>query len=338
MFDDINLEKLADIVQGELVLKVKVKIIGVATLKNATASDFSFLNSTKYLLDLEQTKASLLIINKKHQKYCENKNLILVQNVQLAYAKAINYLLSTKQNTKSYIKSSAKIATNATIKNNVTIEDNVVIEDGVSIGENSIIKANSFIGKNTSIGNNAKIYANTTIYQDTIIGNNFVLHSGCVIGSDGFGHVRDGANWLKIPQLGKVRIGNNVDIGASTTIDRGAIDDTIIGNNVIIDNHCQIGHNVELGDGCVMSGMAGIAGSTKIGANSMLGGSVRINGHIQIAPGSVFSGNTMVVKSTKKAGIYSSGMPAMDNLKWRKLVVILAKLDKYSSFFNKLKK
>ena len=206
------------------------------------------------------------------------------------------------------------------------------------LGKGTIIGAGSVLQRGVSIGENTRLAPNVTLCHDVEIGDNVMLHPGVVIGADGFGIANDKGKWIKIPQIGRVIIGNHVEIGANTTIDRGALEDTIIGQGVKLDNQIQIGHNVIVGDNTVIAGCTGIAGSTIIGENCIIGGGVGISGHLKIADGVIITGMTMVTKSLTKAGVYSSGIPAEPTAQWHKNVVRYRQMDKLSLRVKKLEK
>jgi UDP-3-O-[3-hydroxymyristoyl] glucosamine N-acyltransferase len=206
---------------------------------------------------------------------------------------------------------------------NVKIGANAVIEAGAKLGDNVVIGPGCFVGKGAQLGANSRLWANVTIYHNVIMGSDCLVQANTVIGSDGFGYANDNGQWIKIPQLGSVVIGNRVEIGASTTIDRGALDNTILADGVIIDNQCQIAHNVEIGENTAMAACSVIAGSTIIGKNCSMAGLVGINGHISICDNVIFTGMSMVTKSISEPGVYSSGIPASGNREWRKNMVAL---------------
>ena len=210
------------------------------------------------------------------------------------------------------------IAESAKIAASVTVGPNAVIEQGAEIAEGCSIGAGSFIGKGAKIGANTKIWANVSIYHDVEIGSDCSVHANTVIGADGFGYANEKGQWIKIPQLGSVVIGNKVEIGASTTVDRGAIDNTEIHDNVIIDNQVQIAHNVIIKEGTAIAGCAVIAGSTTIGKYCQLGGLAGVAGHYEICDGVVLTGMSMVISGIDKPGVYSSGVPHSENKDWRR--------------------
>ena len=211
-------------------------------------------------------------------------------------------LLDTTPQPAENIAPSAVIDASASLGSNVSIGANAVIESGVVLGDNVVIGAGCFVGKNTHIGAGSRLWANVTVYHDIRIGQHCLIQSGTVIGADGFGYANDRGNWVKIPQLGSVIIGDRVEIGACTTIDRGALDNTQIGNGVIIDNQCQIAHNVVIGDNTAVAGGVIMAGSLKIGRYCMIGGASVINGHMEICDKVTVTGMGMVMRPITEPG------------------------------------
>ncbi len=200
------------------------------------------------------------------------------------------------------------------------------------------IGAGCFIGKNAAIGADTKLWANVTIYHNVVLGEQCLVQSSTVIGADGFGYANNKGEWVKIPQLGSVRIGNRVEIGACTTIDRGALGDTIIEDNVIIDNQMQIAHNVQIGYGTAMAGGTIVAGSTKIGKYCIIGGASVLNGHIEIADGVTITGMGMVMRSIEEKGMFSSGIPLQPNREWRKTAARVMKIDEMNKRLKTVEK
>jgi UDP-3-O-[3-hydroxymyristoyl] glucosamine N-acyltransferase len=218
----------------------------------------------------------------------------------------------------------------------VSIAANTVVHDNTAIGDGTYIGPSCIIGPGVSIGKRCRLLGSVTVDADTIIGDDVILHAGVVVGSDGFGFTRDGQEWVKIPQAGRVILGNSVDIGANSTVDRGTIHDTVIGNGVKIDNQVHIAHNVRIGDNTIIAGCAGIAGSATIGRNCMIAGGVGVSDHVTIADDTVVTAMTFVNSSLQHPGVYSSGMPVQDNKQWRKNMVRLSKLDEMARNLNKL--
>ncbi len=201
-----------------------------------------------------------------------------------------------------------------------------------------MIGAGSVIGEDSRIGEYCRIYSRVTLYHGIRLGDRVIIHSGAVIGADGFGLAHDGQQWIKIPQIGRVIVGDDVEIGANTTIDRGALQDTVIGQGVKIDNLVQIGHNVKIGDHTAMAGCVGIAGSTEIGRHCMIGGSASISGHLEIANGVILTGTSVVGQSISEPGVYSSGIGVQKNSLWRRNTLRFHQLDDMAKRLRHLEK
>jgi UDP-3-O-[3-hydroxymyristoyl] glucosamine N-acyltransferase len=312
------------------------QVSSLATLINAKEGQIAFLANKKYRQQLDDTKASAVIISENFLGNSPTNSLVM-SNPYLGYA-LVAQLLDTTPETASSIHPSAVIHESVSIGENVAIGANAVIEAGVFLSENVSIGAGCFVGKNAKIGKNTSLWSNVSIYHEVVLGEHCLVQANTVIGSDGFGYAPTNGTWLKIPQLGSVIIGNNVEIGASTTIDRGALDNTIIEDNVILDNQIQIAHNVVIGAGTAMAACSVIAGSTVVGKNCTLAGLVGVNGHIEIPDNCVFTGMTMVTKSITESGVYSSGMPATNNKEWRRTNVRIKKLDDMAKRLSALEK
>ncbi|ESS57977.1 UDP-3-O-[3-hydroxymyristoyl] glucosamine N-acyltransferase [Enterobacter cloacae S611] len=282
----------------------------------------------KYREHLAACQASAVVMTQDDLPFAHSAALV-VKNPYLTYARMAQILDTTPQPAQN-IAPGAVIDPTATLGSNVSIGANAVIESGVTLGDNVVIGPGCFVGKNTKIGAGSRLWANVSIYHEIEIGENCLVQSGTVIGSDGFGYANDRGNWVKIPQLGRVIIGNNVEIGACTTIDRGALDDTRIGNGVIIDNQCQIAHNVVIGDNTAVAGGVIMAGSLKIGRYCMIGGASVINGHMEICDKVTVTGMGMVMRPITEPGIYSSGIPLQPNKTWRKTAALVMNIDEMS--------
>ncbi|MGN1281612.1 MAG: UDP-3-O-(3-hydroxymyristoyl)glucosamine N-acyltransferase [Succinivibrio sp.] len=307
----------------DIAIKLDAKLIGdgeleithVANLKTAKSNEISFLSDPKYRSVLSESEAGAVIV--KEEDVAHTKSAVLVMNDPYVGFAKVAQLLDTTPAIASGIDSSAVIDPEATIGQNVSAGPNVCIHKGAIIGDNVQLGANVVIGPNAKIGSGTKLYPNVSVYHDCVIGENCLIQSGTVIGSDGFGYANERGQWIKIPQTGRVIIGNRVEIGACTCIDRGAIDDTVIEDNVIIDNLCQIAHNVHIGYGTAVAGGTTFAGSVTIGKYCIIGGTSVFNGHITICDGVTVSGMCMVMRSIDKPGVYSSGIPAQTNKEWR---------------------
>jgi UDP-3-O-[3-hydroxymyristoyl] glucosamine N-acyltransferase len=260
-----------------------------------------------------------------------------VDDSYVAFAKVAQAFDPTPR-TATGIAPSAVIDESVQLGQGVSIGANAVIEAGAVIGDNVSIGAGCVIGQAVKIGKNTQLWANVTLYHEVIIGENCLIHSGAVIGSDGFGNANERGEWIKIPQIGTVRIGNRVEIGAATCIDRGTLDDTVIEDNVVIDNLLQIAHNVRIGYGTAMAGGTVVGGSTTIGKYCMIGGASVLNGHINIADGCLITGMGMVMRSLTEKDVYSSGIPLQTNKQWRKTAALVHRISDINSRVKWLEK
>ena len=327
-------EKLdAHLVGGDGALRIR----GLATLKEAGPDQLAFVANRSYLKDLAATRAAAVLLHPEHAASCPVARLELA-NPYLAYAQLsqlFDPLLSAEQ---SGIHSSAVVAADVALGENVEIGPHAVIEAGAELGDEVVVGAGCFIGAGSRIGAQSLLHANVTISYGVTVGRRAILHSGCVIGSDGFGFAHDGSRWCKIAQLGGVVLGDDVEVGSCSSIDRGALDATIIGNDVKIDSQVQIAHNVRIGDHSALAGCVGIAGSTWVGRNCMLGGGVGLAGHLTICDGVQVTGMSLVTNSIHEPGVYSSGTGAMSNAQWRKNAVRFKQLDDMARRLTRLEK
>lgn len=320
-----TLAQIAKHVQGRVVGDAGFEVDSFADLQSAARNQISFLASRKYKQYLAVSRAGAVIIEQELVSEVLS-NAIVVEDSYVAYAKAAT-LLNPQEEYKGGVHSSAVIDDNSKVHPSAYIGPQAVIESGVVIDAGVIIGPTCVVKRNAKIGKNTRLSANITICEEVQIGDDCLLHPGAVIGADGFGLASDKGQWIKVPQVGTVIIGDDVEIGANTTIDRGAIENTTIGNNVKLDNQVHIAHNVIIGDNTVIAGCVGIAGSTKVGKNCVMGGRVTITGHIVIADGVQLTGNTMVTKSITQAGSYSSGLPAETTKQWHRNVVRYRQMD-----------
>ncbi|HDL8086159.1 TPA: UDP-3-O-(3-hydroxymyristoyl)glucosamine N-acyltransferase [Yersinia enterocolitica] len=300
-------------------------ITGIASMHSAEPSQITFLSNSRYQEQLATCNAGAVVLTEADLPFCKSAALV-VKNPYLTYARMAQIMDTTPQPAQN-IAPGAVISPQATLGENVSIGANAVIESGVVLGDNVVIGAGCFIGKNTHIGAGSRLWANVSVYHEVVIGQNCLIQSGTVIGADGFGYANDRGNWIKIPQLGSVHIGDWVEIGACTTIDRGALDNTIIGNGVIIDNQCQIAHNVVIGDNTAVAGGVIMAGSLKVGRYCMIGGASVINGHMEICDKVTITGMGMVMRPITEPGLYSSGIPLQPNKVWRKTAALVMNID-----------
>lgn len=333
-----TLKELAEQVGGAIRGNADVVVSSIAPLDRASTNQLTFISNVKYRPYLSQAQAGVLVVSEADVEFCaENANLLIVQNPYVAYAILAQYMDTTPK-AAADIAPSAVISETASLGENVSIGANAVIEDGAVIGDNAAIGAGCFIGKNAKIGRNTQLWANVSIYHDVQIGDDCLIQSGAVIGSDGFGYANERGKWIKIPQTGRVVIGNRVEIGACTCIDRGALDDTVIEDNVIIDNLCQIAHNVHIGTGTAVAGGVIMAGSLKVGRYCQIGGASVINGHMEICDQAIITGMSMIMQPITEKGIYSSGIPAQPNKEWRKTAALTMGIDKMNKRLKALEK
>lgn len=321
----VCLGDLAHIIGAICIGDKNCAIDSIADLREANQGQISFLNSNKYLPYLDQSKASAVITTEALANGREG-NFLVMKDPYLGYAKVAQFLADIPKPANG-IHPTAVIADDAVIGDKVSIGAHAVIESGVTIGAGSCVGAQVYIGKDSALGKDCLIYPQVCIYHDVNIGDRATIHGHAVIGSDGFGFANEAGQWVKIPQLGGVKIGDDFEMGANSAIDRGALTDTTIGNGVILDNLIHIAHNVSLGDNLAMAAMSGIAGGTKIGKGSTIAGRASIIGHLDICDNTHISVNTLVTKSIDQPGVYSSGDIAVPGKTWKRKLVRINQLD-----------
>ena len=332
----VSLGQIAEITGGKVKGDPAQTIAGIATLAKAQKHQLSFLSNSKYSKQLQDTNAGAVILNEKDAQTYRG-NAIIHKNPYVAFAKVAQHLDTTPKNP-SGIHPAAHIDKSAKIGKFSNIAAGAVISRDAEVGEDCDIGANVFIGIGAKIGKGVVIKANASIHHSVVLEDRVVIHSGAVIGGDGFGYANDNGEWIKIPQIGSVVIGEGTEVGNNACIDRGALDDTVIGKNCIIDNIVQIGHNCVIGDHSCVCGMSGIAGSTTLGKYVVLGGHTGVTGHVEISDGAQFTGMTMVTKNITQSGVHSSGIPAMPNRDWQKNTVRLRTIDKLYARVKELEK
>ncbi len=298
----------------------------IATLDTAQAGDVSFLFDRRYRNFLKFTAASAVILHPAELSACPVAALVTA-DPYLAYARASS-LFSPPPAFDAGIHTSACIAPTASVDAAAHVGAFAVVEEGARIGSRAFIGPGCIIGRAVRIGDHSCLSARVTVISGASIGQRCLIHPGAVIGADGFGLARDQGVWMKIPQNASVRIGDDVEIGANTTIDRGTFKDTVIEDGVKLDNLIQIGHNVRIGAHTAIAGCVGVSGSTRIGKRCMIGGGAGITGHIEIADDVVIKGAASVTKSIPVAGVYSSVWPAREDKEWRRKVARFNRLDK----------
>lgn len=337
----IPLSEIAAFIEAELLGAAPgASVSGLASLINAKPTDLSFVVAKKNLSQAQRSSAGALICPPNLLEPKQGVALLVHPNPYVAYAKASE--LFAHRDIGQGISALACVSEDAKIGEGVYIGPYTHVEPGAIISDGCYIDSGCYIGSNTVLGDRCRIFPRVTIYHEVVIGSDCRIHSGTVIGSDGFGFAPSEQGWVKIRQLGGVVIGKGTDIGANVSISRGALDDTRIGEGVIIDDLVLIAHNVEIGDYTALAGQIGIAGSTKIGARCSMGGQVAVTGHIEIADDVHITGKSMVTRSILEAGQYSSGMPVTTSKEWRRNTVRLRQIeqlvDRISELENQLKK
>ncbi|MGG1943293.1 UDP-3-O-(3-hydroxymyristoyl)glucosamine N-acyltransferase [Trinickia sp. NRRL B-1857] len=336
----LTLEQISQRFGGEVVGDVALTVAGLAPLDQAQPNQLAFLANPKYLAQVETTQAGAVLIAPSDLAKLasrEGRNFIVTPNPYAYFARVAQLFIDlAAPKAPAGVHPSAVIDPSAQVAPDAVVGPHVVIEAGAVVGARARIDANVTIGRGTRIGEDSHLYPNVAVYHGCEIGPRAIVHAGAVIGSDGFGFAPDfegegdarTGSWVKIPQVGGVTIGADVEIGANTTIDRGAMADTIIEECVKIDNLVQIGHNCKIGAYTVIAGCAGIAGSTTIGRHCMIGGAVGVAGHVTLGDFVIVTAKSGVSKSLLKPGIYTSTFPAVGHAEWNKSAALVRNLDK----------
>ena len=332
----ISAADIAQLVKGELIGDGGLLISGLSGIKEAKKNELTFLSNLKYEPLLLNTQAGVILVPR--QIFCPGKTLIRVDNPSLSFTQVVNYLLKDAPDYKPRgIHPTAVIAPGAKIARDVAVGAYTVIEDGAVIAEGSVLYAHCYVGHETHLGKNCLIYPQVVLREKVSLGDRVIIHSGTVIGSDGYGYVMVDGKHLKIPQVGGVLIEDDVEIGANVTVDRARFDKTIIGEGTKIDNLVQIAHNVIIGKHCLIVAQSGIAGSTKIGDHVILAAQSGLVGHIEIGDGVVVAAQSGVSRSIK-AGEQVFGSPAQPIKDAFRNNAHIQRLDKYVGMIKDLKK
>jgi UDP-3-O-[3-hydroxymyristoyl] glucosamine N-acyltransferase len=309
-------------------------ISSVATLQRAGQGSISFLANRTYRKYLTATRASAVILEAAYADECPTAT-ISVANPYAAYAR-VAALFSEPPAIRRGVHPSAIIGAGCDIAASAWVGPHCIIEDGVTIAGGVQLTGACFIGEASRLGADCVLHANVVVSRGVRIGARVVLHPGVVIGSDGFGLANEHGHWLKVPQLGSVIIGNDVEVGAGTTIDRGSLDDTLIEDGVKLDNQVRVAHNVRIGAHTAIAACTGISGSARIGRHCRIGGGAGILGHLEICDQVVITAMTLVTKSITRPGVYSSGVPAQENAHWNRNTARLRRLDRLARRIRKL--
>lgn len=329
---EYTLTELAERVGAQLRGEQSKRLHSVAPLNKAGPEQLAFCTSNRYLDQLKSTRAGAVLLNQEHAELCPVPALI-VKDPYYAYAELAN-LLHPRAKPEPGVHPTAVVSEQAVIGKGVSIGPGAIVSEGCRIGEGTEIGAGAFLGTGVTLGPDCWLAPGVRIMEGCRIGERVLLHPGVVIGADGFGIAPGPKGWRKVPQLGIVAIGNDVEIGANSTVDRGALEDTVIEDGVKLDNLVHIAHNVRIGSNTAIAGCTVVAGSSTIGKNCILGGQSAITGHINICDGVTIMGMTGVTNSISEPGVYSSPIPARPVKAWRKNVVRFMQLDE---IFRRLK-
>ena len=329
---------------GELAKKFGCELIGdpdivietVGSLSNAGPHALSFLSASAFKKQLPSTRAAAVILRAEDAADAPTAALIN-DNPYACYAHIAADICPAPVYAPG-IHPSAVVDATAAVAESAHVAANAVVEANASIGANTYVGPGAVVGPNCQVGSDCRVHANATLVRDVTAGDRCIFHSGSVVGADGFGNAKTDEGWVKVPQVGGVRIGNDVEVGSSTTVDCGAIDDTVIENGVRLDNQIQIGHNVHLGEHTAVAASAAIAGSARIGKRCMIAGMAGIKGHTEICDDVVILGKGMVSKSITSPGAYASNFPVEDARVWNKRVASFRRVDNLLDRISKLEK
>lgn len=322
---ELTLAQLAQELGAELNGEGSTTITGLGTLKSARAGELTFLANPRYRSYLQQTQASAVLCTPDQAAHSPVATLAVAEPY-VAFARISHHFDRTPA-TAPGVHPSAVVDDSARVDPGASVGANVVIEAEAEVGAGAVLMPNCYVGARSRIGEGVRLWPGVVVYHDVRIGARTCVHANTVIGSDGFGFAPGKQGWQKIAQVGAVSIGEDCDIGACTTIDRGAIEDTRIGQGVIIDNQVQIAHNVVIGDHTALAGKVGISGSSTIGSRCLLGGAVGVAGHLEIVDDVQVMGMTLVSGSITRPGVYASGGALEEHASWRKNIVRFRHLD-----------
>lgn len=331
-----TLGALAREVGGRLKGDPERRVTWVATLGNAGPGDISFLHNPRYRRQLADTRAAAVLLTEADAADCPVA-AIVVDDPYLAYARVAARLAPQRRHPGG-VHPSAVVDARAEVHETAWVGPQCVVEAGARIGPGCQLGPACVVGRDVVLGADTVLLARVTLCAGTQLGARVRIQPGAVIGSDGFGYANTDGRWVPVPQLGRVRVGDDVQIGANTTVDRGAIDDTVIEEGAIIDNLVQIAHNVSVGAHTALAGCVGIAGSTRIGRRCAIGGGVGISGHLDIADGVVVTGGSVVLQSISEPGVYSSGVPLERNASWHRNYTRFKRLDEFAKRLGALEK
>jgi UDP-3-O-[3-hydroxymyristoyl] glucosamine N-acyltransferase len=329
----VTLAELAQHIGAEVRGDGTRQIDGVATLATAGPREIAYVTSDRYAAQLATTAAGAVILSPAHVALCRGDALV-ASDPRLAFARAAQFLYPVMHHTG--VHPTAVVHPSARVASSAWVGPLAILEAHAEVAERCQIGPGCYVGEGARIGADTRLSAHAVLAARCVLGERVLVHPGAVIGADGFGFARDGERWVKVPQLGRVVVGDDVEIGANTTVDRGALDDTVIGNGVKLDNLIQIAHNVRIGDHTAIAAQVGIAGSTVIGKRCTIAGQAGIIGHLEIADDVHITATSMVTNSIREPGVYSSGLKAVPAEEWRRNAVRLGQLDEIARRLKKL--
>ena len=332
----LSLGEIVRTLGGEVEGNAATRIEKIGTLEGADASSIAYLANARFVGGLHATRAGAVILA-TDQRNATQLPRIVCGNPH-AYFARVTAMLHPAAVANAGIHPRATVDSSATLGNGISFGPNVVVGRDARIGEGVSIGANCYVGDGVTIGSGTRLWPGVVIYHGCRVGERVALHAGVVIGADGFGNAWDSDHWVKVPQIGRAIIGNDVEIGANTTVDRGAIDDTVIEDDVRLDNLIMIAHNVHVGAHTAIAACTGIAGSTRIGRNCRIGGAVGIAGHLTICDNVEIGGKTLITKSITAPGSYSGGYPFEESRAWRRNAIQIRHLDEMARHIKQLEK
>lgn len=340
--DRIQLGEIVALFGGILIGVEDVVVTGIAPLDVATASQITFLTNPKLRAQAQKSDAAAIILSPRENDLLDASYAgarIVADNPYAYFARLSQWFVAQNEIKPILgVHRTAFVEEGVVILPSVSIGANAVVERGVELGEGVVIGAGAFVGRNAKIGAYTQLDPRAVLHTECEIGERGVIRSGAVIGTEGFGFANDKGKWIKIPQVGRVVLGDDVQVGANTTIDRGTLSDTIIGNGVKLDNQIQVAHNCQIGENSAMAGCAALAGSTIIGKNCTLGGAALVAGHLTLEDGVHISAGTFVDSSIKKAGQYTGVFPIFSHAEWGRAGAVIRNLTRLREKVRTLEK
>ena len=336
LLNGFTVQEIVDRLGGSIVGDRSTTVTNVGTIKNAEKGQIAFYSDRSLSPYISNVKASVVVVSLEDSyKFDGAITKIIVEKPHFYFSQVLELMFEFDEGGQG-ISASAYVGTNVLLSDDVTVGPHVIVEDGAEISKGVSLRSRCFVGKKVKIGRNTVVHAGALILDECEIGNNCVIHSGAVVGGDGFGYVQEENEWIKVRQVGRVIINDACEIGCNTTIDRGSIDNTIIGHGVKIDNQVQIGHNCNIGDNTIIAGCVGIAGSVDIGQNCRIGGAAMFTGHLSVCDNVDVSAGSLVSKSILRPGRYTSVYPLSEHADWKRNAAAIRKLSELNKRIKKL--